>query len=107
MNVTIRDVEDAFLLGSVAEARWMKEFQGQFMAPVGIALLGMTLAELKRNPAKAANVPPEALAKAKELFIGLTKKNAAPPQPQPSSARWNGKGASDYGPPTLPPPPTG
>ncbi len=106
MNVTIRDVEDAFLLGSTAQARWMKEFQGKFMAPVGIALLGMTLAELKRNPAKAAGVPPEALAKAKELFIGLTKKNAAPPQPQ-SEVRWKGKGASDYGPPTLPPPPTG
>lgn len=105
MPVTIRDAEDAYLLGSTDFARFLKEFQGQFWAPVGIALLGMTLAALKQDPAKAANIPPEALAKVQGLFASLTK-NTAPTEQQPSAARWKGKGA-DYGPPTLPPPPTG
>lgn len=93
MPTTIRDSESAYLLGATRFERWKREFQGRYMAPVGVALLGMTLAELKRNPAKAANVPPQALANVQKLFGQLTGQPARPTQP---SARYRAGGK--YGP---------
>jgi hypothetical protein len=92
MPLTIRDAESAYLLGATAYARWEKAFKGQFMAPLGVALLGMTLAELKRNPQKVAGVNPEALERVVGMFKSLT---GQPNPPAPTAApRWRKGGTN-------------